>query len=277
MVGTFSLFGMVFSLLIALVGPVVLAILWARKTPLGARTTLAGAGTFIVFALILEQLLHYVVLVAIPNLGATITGNPLLMGLYGGFAAGIFEEVGRFLVLSFILRKSRCWKQGVAFGIGHGGIEAFILLGLTSINNLAYSLMINSGSFDSIISAVPAAQQEPLMAAKDALISTSSAMFFVGGLERIFAVTCHIAFTLIVLYAIRKRKIAFLGLAILLHAALDFPAALCQAGVIPIWGSEVILGIFAAASLTFIILSKKIFAAIPEEGANTPPVASPVN
>ena len=31
------------------------------------------------------------------------------------------------------------------YGAGHGGVEAMLLLGLTSINNIANSTLINSG------------------------------------------------------------------------------------------------------------------------------------
>lgn len=46
-----------------------------------------GAATFIVFALILEQILHIVVIKAT---GTALTGNIWLYALYGGLAAGIF-------------------------------------------------------------------------------------------------------------------------------------------------------------------------------------------
>ena len=51
----------------------------------GAWTTfLIGAGTFILFAMILEQLFHGLVLFS--GIGAVIQGNIWLYGLYGGRA-----------------------------------------------------------------------------------------------------------------------------------------------------------------------------------------------
>ena len=43
--------------------------------------------------------------------------------LFLGFTAGLFEEVGRYLAFTTILKKRLDWKNAVAFGIGHGGIE----------------------------------------------------------------------------------------------------------------------------------------------------------
>jgi uncharacterized membrane protein YhfC len=65
---------------------------------------------------------------------------------------------------------------------------------------------------------------------------------------------------LIVLYAIKERKIIYLLLAILIHAVIDFPAALHQAGVIKsIAIIEEFSIIVAVIALAFIVKSKKLF------------------
>src|SRR5699024_5760277 len=63
-----------------------------------------GIGIFLVFALILEQIMHYIVLR--PSADGTIellSADPWLYVLYGIFAAGIFEETGR--LLAFLITK----------------------------------------------------------------------------------------------------------------------------------------------------------------------------
>lgn len=42
--------------------------------------------------------------------------------------AGPFEETGRLLIMSHLLRRPR-FADGVAFGLGHGGLEAAALVG----------------------------------------------------------------------------------------------------------------------------------------------------
>ena len=39
----------------------------------------------------------------------------------------------------------------VGAGLGHGGIEAIVIVGMTYINNLLYSAMINTGAFDTMV------------------------------------------------------------------------------------------------------------------------------
>ena len=93
-----------------------------------------GAATFVLFAMVLEAIFHNLVLGS--ALGPVIQGNIWLYGLYGGLAAGIFEEVGRFLAFKLVLRKQRDRVTALSYGIGHGGVEAFLLLGMTMVNNL---------------------------------------------------------------------------------------------------------------------------------------------
>ncbi len=265
MVSTASIITICFSLLVALIGPVLLAIifLFKNRPKPGVASVFAGAGTFILFALILEQLLHFLILKVIPGLGDIITGNVWLLAFYGSIAAGVFEETGRFLVMKFILKKSREWKHGIAFGIGHGGIEAMILVGLTYMNNLIYSLLINSGSFDMVLKSSPSSAQEALVAAKDGLISTSSWLFAFAGVERILTFLFHVAMSVLVLYAVRSGKKKFFLLAIFLHFMLDIPAVFAQKGILPVWALEVYVAVFAVASLVFIVRSKKLFEKLP--------------
>ena len=54
-----------------------------------------------------------------------------LYALYGGLAAGLFEETGRLLAFRFILKPHTARITALSYGIGHGGIEAFWVMGLS--------------------------------------------------------------------------------------------------------------------------------------------------
>jgi uncharacterized membrane protein YhfC len=182
--------------------------------------------------------------------------NVWLIGPFLGLTAGIFEEVGRFLGFKFLLKKKLEWKNGVAFGIGHGGIEALILTGLTYINNIVFSILINTGAMDKISGAFPPGLAEQVTSA---LSYTSPVMFLAAGIERAFALTAHIAFSIIVLYGVKNRRGIYLLYAILAHALLDAPMVIIGK-YFGGWIAEGYVFLFAAASLVFIIKSKRIFA-----------------
>jgi len=271
MVSTCTILAIVFSLLACFAFPILLCIFFLRKTRPGIMPVLIGAAVFIVFALILEQILHYAILSAIPQTSAFLKENDWAYVIYGAMAAGIFEEFGRFLAFFFIMKKKREWKHGIAYGIGHGGIEAVLLIFPAVLNNLIYAVMINTGSFDSLVTSMPGgasgAAGTALMQVRDSLLTDSSWLFAAAGFERIFTIIIQIALSLVVLYAVYTKKYLFVGLAILLHAAIDVPAVLFQRGVLPLWVTEIIVGIIAVAGFIFILKSKLLFAQKENEPA----------
>jgi uncharacterized membrane protein YhfC len=163
--------------------------------------------------------------------------NPRLIAIVLGFSAAIFESTGRFIAFKFLLKDRLQWKNGIAYGLGHGGIEAIVLAGFPFINAFFISL-----SNPSILNQVPA-------------------LYLVGGLERIFAMIFHIAASLIVLYGVRNKKRRYLFYAILAHGMLDSSLGFIKnIAVIEAW-----VAIFAVTLLVLIIRkikkssSEKIF------------------
>lgn len=257
MVSNTSIMFLIISLVISVGLPLGLTVYFYKKHKISIRNVFVGAVIFILFSQVLEKLLHYFVLIKNPQTAALLK-NPWLFMIYGGLAAGIFEEVGRYVGFKFLLKGRREWKDGIAYGIGHGGIEAILIGGMASLQNIIYSNLINSGTFEKALSGkVPA---NILVSIKNTLVNTSPYLFGVTGVERMLAITFHIALSLIVLYGIKRRKNIYLLYAIIIHAIIDFPAALYQIGKV----KSVLLvegGLLLAAiiSLIFIIKSKGLF------------------
>ncbi|MBD5154944.1 MAG: YhfC family intramembrane metalloprotease [Oscillibacter sp.] len=189
------------------------------------KAFLVGAGTFILFALVLEQILHSLVLLS--GAGAMIQGNIWLYGLYGGLAAGIFEETGRFLAFRYVLRNVPGRITALSYGIGHGGIEAFILVGLTMIANLSLGLAYTGG----------AELSAEMTAMAETLVSTPAGMFLWAGFERLTAMALHVSLSVLVCAAVRTGKRWMFPAAILLHGAVDFTAVVSNA-YLPVAATE---------------------------------------
>ena len=159
--------------------PVCLSVYLVRKHHARLSTILIGAGTFILFALVLESIMHQLVLKG-PH-GASILDNTLRYAIYGGLAAGVFEETGRFLSMKFLMKKEPSAPlPGVAYGIGHGGVEMLIIFGITMINNLVISALINSGQTDVIFSKVPVEAVEQLRSQLDQLQTIGAGTLIIG-------------------------------------------------------------------------------------------------
>ena len=237
MVPTSSLILMGVNALLGIVIPICLSIYLVRRHHARISTILIGAGTFILFALVLESLLHQIVLKG-PH-GASILNHPLWYALYGGLAAGLFEETGRFLSMKFLMKKEpTAALPGVAYGIGHGGAEMLVIFGITMIGNLAVSFLINSGQADTIFAKVPAEAAPQLQAQLDQLQTIGAGTLFIGFWERLSALILHLGLSLMVWAAVRKggKWLWLFPAAIALHALVDSGAVLLQksVGMVPL-------------------------------------------
>lgn len=237
-----NMIGMAVSLIVVVGLPIVLCIMVRRKTGARISSFFIGAATFIVFALILEQILHTVVFAAA---GTAITGNIWLYALYGGLAAGIFEETGRYLAMKLCMKKTLNKQNAIMYGVGHGGIEAILLVGMSCISNLLLSVSINSGQLGMLLpmTGLDETTSQQLMAQLSALSMTPALHFYLAGVERISAILFHISASYLVYLAVKKKKISWYLLAILAHFLLDAMTAV-MAAYLPVLALEGILLVF---------------------------------
>ena len=209
----------------------------------------AGCTVMLLFAFILESGAHNIVLSS--PAGSAIRGNIWLYALYGGLMAGLFEETGRYLAFSFALKKYRAKNvNALMYGAGHGGFEAIVIVGLTMINNIVWSFMINNGRIAELtgsLSGDQLAQQ-----AIGLLISTPSYQFLLGGAERLFAILLHISLSVLVWFAVKwEGKLYLYPAAILIHFAVDAAAALLSGLGVNVVIIEAVVAILTTAAALF--------------------------
>lgn len=254
MVSTTTIAAMIISLMMAVGTPILLLIIFKKKFHISIKVLLFGMLTFFVFAFVLEQIIHTIVFMSEPT--KSLLDNAWLYMLYGGLMAGIFEETGRFIMMKYALKKHREWKDGLSFGLGHGGIEAFLLVGINSVVMIVFALMINNGTFDALMIG---AAEEAMAPIKEQLTEGSAFLILFGGVERLGALAIHIGLSIFVLYGIMKGRNIYLVYAILIHALVDFPVALYQKGMFSLYGVEIYLLLIAIGFVVWIIKSKALF------------------
>ena len=242
----------------AFVLPAVLYIVLRKKLKARFVPLLIGAATFIVAALVAESAVHSVIL-GDGNILSFLKANPLLYALYGGLMAGLFEESGRFASFKLMRKKYNESADALSFGVGHGGAEAILTLGVGMISSIVISVIFNSGGADTMLASLPEAQKQTLLAQGEALAATPPGMFLVGIVERTGAVAFHIgASVLVYLAATGRGSFLYYPLAALLHLLLDIPAGLYQAGALnDIWVIEAIVVVFSALTLWFAVARLK--------------------
>ncbi|MGR4029366.1 YhfC family intramembrane metalloprotease, partial [Bacillus sp. ZZQ-131] len=118
---------------------------------------------------------------------------------------------------------------------------------------------INDGSFAQLIE-----QKPELSILQDMLIQQPAYLYFLGSVERIMALVLQIAFTMLVLYAVKQKKYIFLVYAILFHAFVDFFAALYQTKTINIFVAEGITLLCTIGAVVLIRKMKEKLMSVPE-------------
>lgn len=252
MISTTSLVFMCLTALFTTLGPIIAAILFHKRQKYYLGSVFIGAAVFFLFQMVARIPLITLVL---PNMQwyKDMSANLWANALFLGFTAGLFEEVGRYLAFILVLKKYQDWKNAVAFGIGHGGIEAILLVGLTNISNLMTSIMINSGLYEAMIAQAPEQSREALVQVKNVLVQTQPSMFLIASAERLFTFFIHIALSILVMAGVQKKKgLLYLGFAILLHMLIDSPVVILLGYGVDIWIVEAFVLVLAVVSFFYI-------------------------
>lgn len=224
-----------------------------RRRP-GGTWGLIGAGALTFVA---SQVVHLPLNWALGLLGGgrgVALWAPPLVALVAGLSAGVCEEVARYLSLRYWRHEARSWEQGVAFGAGHGGVEA-ILLGLLVLLTFVQMLAIRGIDLETLglsgeMLALARAQVE-------AYWSIPWYLPLLGGLERVCALTLQIALSLLVVRALTHNNLGWLIAAILGHALADGVATgLGQAGWSPVAVEGVVL-LFALGAAAIILALRR--------------------
>lgn len=252
MAGTVPVLSIVFmgiALVISTMLPIGLCVYFRRAKKADLFPFFIGCAVMILFAFVLESLAHRFILNS--KVGAIIIGNTLLYGLYGGAMAGLFEETGRFIAFKTILRKKQNNNaNALMYGAGHGGIEAFVILGITSINNIVYSVLINTGKTAVLTAPLTGEMLEQVEGAIQTLITTPSWYFLLGSVERILAVILHISLSVLVWSAAKKKNRIYLyPAAILLHLIVDAAAAILAGWNVSLFLVEALIAVLVVISV----------------------------
>ncbi len=221
-----ALLSSLFTIFAALILPLGAGIWLAARKKGYLKPVLLGVLTFSLFQGV-RLWLNYFVLAPMPSMTLLSMSSPVLYFLFFGATAGLFEEGGRWLVMSLFMKDRHRMSDGIAFGVGHGGIEAILFAGISALA----LLILNDNSM-------------------------TPPQIFASGIERIFAMTAQIALSVMVLKSVALKKPLWLLLAFVLHTIVD--AGL----VLQVYGAsdfmmEAYVGIFAVIMLVFLMIQHK--------------------
>ena len=236
MMPTANIVTMVIVAAVSFVLPVIGCIIVWRRTRASVVNALIGMVVFFVC---------YVIAVTTSLLGSMVIASPIVLTLVLSLRAGLVEEFGRFVAFKWMLKRRRDIGDALMYGVGHGGIEVWLVFTLSMVGSLALAFMYSSGAMDLLLASDPE-QAAAIGATMSALAQASPLDLSAGLFERVVAMLLHIALSVIVFCAVRQKKWLYLLLAIVLHALVDSSTALYVTGLVNTWMIELILALATA-------------------------------
>ena len=216
----------IINLLLSMSLPLGLAFLLVFRDKRRAKALLLGIITFLIFQVFTRIPLLQIVL---PNQVWYILftyEHPLLYLFLLALSAGLFEEIGRYLIMKKWLSKGS-FMEVFTFGVGHGGIESIMIVGL--------GVMLSDVS------------------------SVDDFSLIMGGVERVFAMCMHLAFTFLVYTQISKRQKYGLVLSILAHTFVNFIAVYLMSLGFGILTVEFSLFVMAVIAIIYVLHERSRF------------------
>jgi uncharacterized membrane protein YhfC len=218
----------IFTVICAIVLPITLAVIFSVRKPESWKPILFGALTYVFFRVLICTSILQMAIPQISWFNTMSAAQPDLYALIKACIAALFEEGGGFLVILLFLKKQRSILDGIAFGVGHGGIEAITIAAI----NIAV-LMLSSSE-----------------------LSVSSTIF-AGGLERLSTLAIQIALSVMLMKSVREKKYLWLLMAFLIHTAVDFGTVLASQNSVDTWAIELALAAVAIAMALFVLKEYK--------------------
>lgn len=227
---TANLAAQIAGLTIMIVGPFAAAAVARRHLSAGWRIFWLGGLVFLVSQMLLRLPLVGALQAAIAPQLVGAPAPSLAFGAGLAVTAALFETGGRWIGYRFVLKNDpKTWDVGVLFGLGHGGIEAALLIGGIAIAQLAALLTTTEAA----LAAMPPLQAEALRALAAEVAGGPAWLGLRGAYERVIAVTFHVAMSLLVLQSFARGERRWAWCALGAHALMDFLAPALIPALLP--------------------------------------------
>lgn len=233
-----------------ILGPIVLAWWLRQRLSDSWRNWGWGAATFLASQLARLPFIFIIPTLLTPLINSNAPSAALFWINLAAFSltASLFEESARWLILHRFARATRGLANAIMFGAGHGGVEAILLVGGSTVSAI---VMLQVG--DSLIAQAQSdLERSTLLIQLDALNSLQWWGSVLTIWERVVAVTFHIGAAVAVMKTVMTGERRWWVMALVGHAMFNATtiAALRLGGAL--W-AEIVGVVFAMAAVYVII------------------------
>jgi uncharacterized membrane protein YhfC len=240
--------------LFAIFYPLVLAIILSKRLNVDPHYAGYGALIFFLFQIITRiPLVQVVGGVLAPALKSSYLA--LLLWLIAlTLTAGLFEEIGRYVGYRWLMKKEqKTWEKALMYGVGHGGIESILLVGVS----LGFSVLVGLVLLVVPSSVLPASLVTPLSQQYASIAHQPGWLPLLGLWERLWTLPVHLALSVVVVQMFLRGQRRWLWYAIAAHALVDFisvalPTLLGLSGLTSVFFSEGCVALFGLLALLVI-------------------------
>ena len=234
--------------------PIILMIVLVAKQKIAPRPLLIGMLAFFVSQILLR----------VPILNVLSTQSWFLsfaqqqMILYLvllSSTAGLFEESARLIGVKCFCKEQRSYRDAFSFGLGHGLCEVILLVGMSSVGNLLYCVMLQNGSMEAAFADSP----DLLQQVTTALAAVSTTSIYLGIVERVSAVLFHIFAPVLIFQGVNRGHAgSYWLLAVLSHTVFNLVAVIL-AQYSNVWICEGVLLLLGLCALFYVLRTRKNF------------------
>jgi len=215
---TIAAFGM--SLLVQVGFPLFMTLRFRRRTRAPWTAFFCGGIVFAVFQLFTWLPLSFYVDTVVE---ARIQSEEwaFLWMLAVGLATSLIEEGGRLVGFRWLGRHGHSlqWRNGVMYGLGHGGVETVLFIaGLTFVNLLAY-LALSPRGISAVAESVGSGGNAAFEQALLSIANTHWTQPLTVAFERVLALGHQVAWSLLVMQSLVSRQKRWFGFAVLFHSS----------------------------------------------------------
>jgi len=260
MVPSATIYSMLFTALVCFGFPVVLIIALRKKQRGYFGPVVVGMISFFLFQIVIRIPIMQTIL---PNLGWYQNSSLMFKIFFAAITAALFETFGRWFTMKLLMKDRHSYFTGILHGVGHGGIEAIMLIGINYIIYSVFSIQVNEVGATEFLASFTSQGVEVADSMKqlvNVLVEEKSWMFLVSGYERLMTMIIHIGLSLLMMQGFVNKKVPLIALiTFVIHFALDYGSVALHQNGVNLFLVEGYITLFAVALVLYVLKARVLF------------------
>ncbi len=194
---------------------------------------------------------------------AVIDSSPIVKSLCAGLLAGLFYELGRYVVLDKLLKQVRTVREGIYFGFCWSAMETVILGIVLLVGVFGMQMLLNTPDISAQLPDATATDIEQIKTLQEDTIQVLAQnpwMAFTTVIERASLIFVDIALSLLMILGFYMGTTGFAWMAVGIRTV--FVASVSLAGGINLLAAE---GVFVIFALIAFLMIKRITPVFPRK------------